>query len=193
MVRTRKPNFSPCKLQDFGECCVWGDWFFLSFFLWLHLHWANDGAGQGNAVVGLGADNAREKLVEVENGVDEGNVVGHHNWSHLLAGWSPNATNPVKPATTSKGNPLWAPLLSPKTLVPKPYCFLLPCQVFLWEIQVCIGCPNVRWFCFQVTLGAGKKPKKSRLVLIVDSFNHEIHQEEDVARAGNKTWKTTLK
>ena len=34
---------------------------------------------------------------------------------------------------------------------------------------------------------SGEKTKKSRLVLIVDSFNHEIHQEEDVTRAGNKT------
>lgn len=44
----------------------------------------------------------------------------------------------------------------------------------------------MRWYCFQVTLGAGKINKKSRIVLIVDSFDHEIHQEEDVTLAGNK-------
>ena len=135
ILRTQKPiNCKIARLQRMLRWCLRRlfDSFFLSFFLWLHLHWANDGAGQGNAVVGLGADNAREKLVEVENGVDEGNVVGHHNWGHLLAGRFPNATNPVKPATTSK-NPLWASLVFPKTLGPNPIVFFFLAKSFCEE------------------------------------------------------------
>lgn len=33
---------------------------------------------------------------------------------------------------------------------------------------------------------SGENKQKSRIVLIVDSLNHEIHQEEDVTLAGNK-------
>lgn len=63
----------------------------------MYLHRADDSPCEENLVVGLAHD-AWEKLVEVEDGVDEGDVVGHHDGRCLLGSRLSDPANPVKPA-----------------------------------------------------------------------------------------------